>query len=68
MEEWFCQSVPADSKRIYLLLKEYEYDTIGYREFQLSELQEILKVPKSFKIFKSRGKKKFSSKQREDLN
>jgi len=27
------------SKRIYLLLKEYEYDTIGYREFQLSELQ-----------------------------
>jgi len=30
-----------------LLLKEYEYDTIGYREFQLSELQEILKVPKS---------------------
>jgi len=38
-------------KRIYLLLKEYEYDTIGYREFQLSELQEILKVPKSFKIF-----------------
>ncbi len=39
------------SKRIYLLLKEYEYDTIGYREFQLSELQEILKVPKSFKIF-----------------
>ncbi len=55
------------SKRIYLLLKEYEYDTIGYREFQLSELQEILKVPKSFKIF-NRFKEKVLFKAKEDIN
>jgi len=40
-----------------------KYDTIGYRDFNLSELQEILKVPKSFKILIDL-KKKFSSKQR----
>ncbi len=55
------------SKRIYLLLKEYEYDTIGYREFQLSELQEILKVPKSFKIF-NRFKEKVLFKAKEDIH
>ncbi len=36
------------SKRIYLLLKEYA--KIGSREFQISELQDTLKVPQSLKV------------------
>ncbi len=43
-------------------------DTIGLqRRFQLSELQEILKVPKSFKIF-NRFKEKVLFKAKEDIN
>ena len=37
------------SKRIYLLLK--EYSKIGMRTFNVEELQEILKVPKSLKNY-----------------
>ena len=37
------------SKRVYLLLK--EYDKIGIRTFNVEELQEILQVPKSLKIY-----------------
>jgi len=37
------------SKRIYLLLK--EYSKIGSRTFKVQYLQEILKVPKSFKVY-----------------
>jgi plasmid replication initiation protein len=37
------------SKRMYLLLK--EYDKIGMRTFNVGELQDILKVPKSLKIY-----------------
>ncbi len=37
------------SKRIYLLLKEYA--KIGSREFQISELQDTLKVPQSLKVY-----------------
>jgi len=37
------------SKRVYLLLKEYA--KIGSRTIELSELQEILKVPKSLKVY-----------------
>ena len=37
------------SKRMYLLLK--EYDKIGMRTFNVEELQEILKVPKSLKTY-----------------
>jgi len=37
------------SKRMYLLLK--EYDKIGSRKFDVEELQNILKVPKSLKTY-----------------
>ncbi|MCK4442333.1 MAG: replication initiation protein [Sulfurovaceae bacterium] len=37
------------SKRIYLLLK--EYSKIGKRTFQVEELQEVLKTPKSMKRY-----------------
>lgn len=37
------------SKRMYLLLK--QYDKIGMRTFNVEELQGILKVPKSMKIY-----------------
>ena len=37
------------SKRMYLLLK--EYDKIGMRTFNVEELQDILKVPKSLKTY-----------------
>ena len=37
------------SKRMYLLLK--EYSKIGSRTFHVQYLQEILKVPKSFKVY-----------------
>lgn len=37
------------SKRMYLLLK--EYDKIGSRKFNVDELQDILKVPKSMKRY-----------------
>ena len=53
------------SKRMYLLLK--EYDKIGMRTFNVGELQEILKVPKSFKVY-SEFKKKVLKKSESDIN
>ena len=53
------------SKRMYLLLK--EYDKIGMRTFNVMELQEILKVPKSFKVY-SEFKKKVLKKSESDIN
>ena len=53
------------SKRMYLLLK--EYDKIGMRTFNVVELQEILKVPKSFKVY-SEFKKKVLKKSESDIN
>ena len=43
------------SKRMYLLLKEYA--KIGMRTFNVEELQETLKVPKSFKVYSEFKKK-----------
>jgi len=37
------------SKRIYLLLK--KYNKIGKRVFNVEQLQDILKVPKSLKVY-----------------
>jgi len=53
------------SKRMYLLLKEYA--KIGMRTFNVEELQDILKVPKSFKIY-SEFKKKVLKKAEADIN
>ncbi len=53
------------SKRIYLLLK--EYSKIGHRTFQTEALQEILKVPKSFKVY-SEFKKKVLKRAETDIN
>ncbi len=61
------QSVPATLKGFIYYSKSMSMSTIGYREFQLSELQEILKVPKSFKIF-NRFKEKVLFKAKEDIN
>jgi len=53
------------SKRVYLLLKEYA--KIGKRTFQLEDLQEILKVPKSFKAY-GEFKKKVLKRAEADIN
>ena len=53
------------SKRMYLLLK--EYSKIGMRTFNVEELQDVLKVPKSFKVY-SEFKKKVLKKANEDIN
>ena len=53
------------SKRMYLLLK--EYDKIGMRTFNVEELQDILKVPKSFKVY-SEFKKKVLKRAEIDIN
>lgn len=53
------------SKRMYLLLK--EYTKIGMRTFNVEELQETLKVPKSFKVY-SEFKKKVLKKAEADIN
>jgi len=53
------------SKRMYLLLK--EYDKIGMRTFNVEELQAILKVPKSLKIY-NRFKEKVLKRAETDIN
>jgi len=53
------------SKRMYLLLK--QYDKIGVRTFNVEELQGILKVPKSFKVY-SEFKKKVLKRAEKDIN
>jgi plasmid replication initiation protein len=53
------------SKRVYLLLKEYA--KIGKRTFEVEHLQEILKVPKSFKVY-SEFKKKVLKRAEADIN
>jgi len=53
------------SKRMYLLLK--EYDKIGMRTFNIEELQAILKVPKSLKIY-NRFKEKVLKRAETDIN
>jgi len=53
------------SKRMYLLLK--EYDKIGMRTFNVEELQGILKVPKSLKIY-NRFKEKVLKRAEIDIN
>ena len=53
------------SKRMYLLLK--QYDKIGVRTFNVEELQEILKVPKSMKIY-NRFKEKVLKRAETDIN
>jgi len=53
------------SKRMYLLLK--EYDKIGMRTFNVEELQGILKVPKSLKIY-NRFKEKVLKRAETDIN
>ena len=53
------------SKRMYLLLK--EYSKIGHRTFKIELLQEILKVPKSFKVY-SEFKKKVLKRAEADIN
>ena len=53
------------SKRMYLLLK--EYNKIGMRTFNVDELQGILKVPKSFKVY-SEFKKKVLKRAEVDIN
>jgi len=53
------------SKRMYLLLK--EYNKIGIRTFNVEELQEILKVPKSLKIY-NRFKEKVLKRAEIDIN
>ncbi len=50
LKKWFYPNPSqATPKRIYLLLKEYA--KIGSREFQISELQDTLKVPQSLKVY-----------------
>jgi plasmid replication initiation protein len=53
------------SKRIYLLLK--EYSKIGKRTFEVENIQEILKVPKSFTVY-SEFKKKVLKRAEIDIN
>jgi plasmid replication initiation protein len=53
------------SKRVYLLLK--EYSKFGVRKFEVEELMEILKVPKSFKVY-SEFKKKVLQRAEQDIN
>ncbi len=53
------------SKRMYLLLK--EYDGMGIRTFNVEELQAILKVPKSFKAY-GEFKKKVLQRAETDIN
>jgi len=53
------------SKRIYLLLK--EYSKIGMRTFNVEELQDILKVPKSLKNYAD-FKRKALKKAEADIN
>jgi len=53
------------SKRMYLLLK--EYDKIGMRTFNVEELQGIMKVPKSLKIY-NRFKEKVLKRAETDIN
>jgi len=53
------------SKRMYLLLK--EYNKIGIRTFNVEELQEVLKVPKSLKIY-NRFKEKVLKRAEIDIN
>lgn len=53
------------SKRVYLLLK--EYSKFGVRKFQTEELMEILKVPKSLKIY-NRFKEKVLLRAEQDIN
>jgi len=53
------------SKRMYLLLK--EYDKIGSRKFDVEELQNILKVPKSLKTY-SNFNLKVLKKAQSDIN
>ncbi|HIP26988.1 MAG TPA: RepB family plasmid replication initiator protein, partial [Flavobacteriaceae bacterium] len=53
------------SKRMYLLLK--EYDKIGMRTFNVEELQGVLKVPKSLKIY-NRFKEKVLKRAEIDIN
>jgi plasmid replication initiation protein len=53
------------SKRMYLLLKEYQ--KFGVRKFEVEELMETLKVPKSFKIY-SEFKKKVLQRAEQDIN
>jgi len=54
------------SKRMYLLLK--EYSKIGMRTFNVEELQEILKVPKSKKEKYSKFKSDVLKKSEADIN
>ena len=54
------------SKRIYLLLK--EYDKIGMRTFNVEELQDILKAPKSYISKYSDFKKKVLKRAEIDIN
>ena len=54
------------SKRVYLLLK--EYDKIGIRTFNVEELQDILKVPKSYLVKYSDFKKKVLKRAEVDIN
>ena len=53
------------SKRMYLLLK--EYDGMGIRTFNVEELQATLKVPKSFKAY-GEFKKKVLQRAEIDIN
>ena len=53
------------SKRIYLLLK--EYNKIGSRTFDVEKLQDILKVPKSMKVYAD-FKRKALKKAETDIN
>ena len=53
------------SKRIYLLLK--EYNKIGSRTFDVEKLQDILKVPKSMKVYAD-FKRKALKKAEVDIN
>jgi plasmid replication initiation protein len=54
------------SKRIYLLLK--EYDKIGIRTFNIEELQYILKAPKSHKEKYNNFKREVLQKAQKDIN
>lgn len=53
------------SKRIYLMLKEYA--KFGVRKFEVVELQDVLKVPKSFMVY-SEFKKKVLLRAVADIN
>jgi len=54
------------SKRMYLLLR--EYSKIGKRTFNIEELQETLKVPKSFKSRNDNFKREVLKKSEADIN